>query len=278
MKKQPSMMSLKIKRDPQYHGIRMLKPVRVVNKAGDRNVSGINLQEKSARFAKDLVNTLVDAQWRYVLIFFAFAFFGSWIFFAIFYWIIAWSHGDLNFEEETGQRLSDDNQPCIAEASTFRAFFLFSIESQVSTGYGTWYPNEVCPEAIFVLIVQLIVGLVIDAAVVGIFYVKIIRPSKNSQLKFSRKAVICQRDAKLCLLFRIADFNQSHSINTEIRAFLFEERITLEGERMGKSQEQLQLENNGRVFAFWPLTVCHVIEKSSPFYDLSAKDLLARRW
>lgn len=255
----------------------MIRPCRVVNKAGDRNVNGINLPEKSVKFAKDLVNTLVEARWLYVLLFFTFAFFGSWLFFAAFYWVIAWSHGDLLFDEETGQRLGEDSLPCIAEAKTFVEFFLFSIETQVSTGFGRYLPTEVCPEAIFVLIVQLICGLVIDAAVVGIFYVKIIRPPKYSQFKFSRKAVICQRDSRLCLLFRIADFHQSHAIDTEIRAYLFEEKISFEGERMGKSQESLKLENNGRVLLIWPLTVCHFIDKLSPFYDLSAKDLLERR-
>lgn len=272
------MLNLRSRRDPKYQGKRQLRPCRVINKAGDRNVNGINLSEKSVKFTKDLVNTLVEAQWRYVLLFFAFAFFGSWIFFAIFYWIIAWSHGDLIFDEETGQRLGDDDAPCINEARTFTAFFLFSIESQVSTGYGTWFPTEVCAEAIFVLIVQLICGLVIDAAVIGVFYAKIIRPPKYSHFKFSRKAVICQRDSRLCLLFRVVDFQQSHAIDTEIRAFLFEEKISFEGERMGKSQESLKLEGNGRVLMLtWPVVVCHIIDKTSPLYDLSAKDLLERR-
>lgn len=139
------------------------------------------------------------------------------------------------------------------------------------------YPTEECVELIFVLIVQLIIGLVIDGAVVGIFYVKIIRPPKYADFKFSKKAVICQRDSKLCLLFRVADFKQAHAIDTKIRAYLFEEKITCEGERIGKSQQRLKLENNGRVFLIWPQIVCHTIDEASPFYDMSAKDLLERR-
>lgn len=38
----------------------MLKPARLVNKAGDGNVEGINVPEKSAKFAKDIVHTLVS--------------------------------------------------------------------------------------------------------------------------------------------------------------------------------------------------------------------------
>jgi potassium inwardly-rectifying channel subfamily J len=249
-----------------------------MHKSGHRNTHLINLQEKSRRFLKDLVHTLVEAQWRFVLLFFAIAFFGTWLFFAVLYWLIAWSHGDLEFDIETGQRLGEGKQPCIVEAKTFAGFFLFSVESQVTTGFGTFFPTEECHEAIFVLITQLILGLIVDSAIVGIFYVKIIRPPKYADCKFSKKAVICQRDTKLCLLFRVCDFNKAHLINTKIRAYLFEEKITVEGEHVGKSQQRLKLENNGKAFLIWPQIVCHFIDETSPFYDMSAKDLIERRF
>lgn len=50
----------KNRRDPQFQGGRMLKPARIVNKGGDRNVDSVHIPEKSARFLKDIVNTLVD--------------------------------------------------------------------------------------------------------------------------------------------------------------------------------------------------------------------------
>jgi hypothetical protein len=60
VEKAPSMLSLRNRRDPQYQGNRTLKTARIVNKAGDRNVDSINLPEKSARFIKDIVHTLVE--------------------------------------------------------------------------------------------------------------------------------------------------------------------------------------------------------------------------
>lgn len=107
---------------------------------------------------------------------------------------------------------------------------------------------------------------------------QMICPPKYSDFKFSKKAVICQRDGKLCLIFRVADFKQNHSIDSKIRAYLFEEKITHEGERIGKSQQRLKLESNGRVFLIWPQTVCHLIDKTSPFYDMSARDLIEKRF
>lgn len=192
--------------------------------------------------------------------------------------MIGWAHGDLEFDAETGQRLGEGHEECVRGARDFAGFFLLSVESQVSTGYGEKYPTEECAEAIFLLIVQLTVGLVIDAAMVGIVYVKMIRPPKYASFKFSRRAVVCQRDGKLCLIFRVADFRQEHSIDSKIRAYLFEEKITTEGERVGKSQQRLKLENNGRVFLIWPQTVCHYIDKTSPFYDMSARDLIQKRF
>lgn len=60
MKKEPSMLSLRQRRDQQFQGVRMLKPARVVNKGGDPNVNSLHLPEKSARFLKDFVHTLVN--------------------------------------------------------------------------------------------------------------------------------------------------------------------------------------------------------------------------
>lgn len=224
------------------------------------------------------VVTQVEAQWRWVISVFILSYFGSWLLFAALNYVISLSHGDLEFDEETGQRLGEGREECIRGARDFTGFFLLSVESQVSTGYGEKYPTEECPESIFLLIVQLVIGVIIDATMVGIVYVKIIRPPKYASYKFGRNAVICQRDGKLCLIFRVADFKQSQSIDSKLRAYIFEEKITSEGERAGKIQQRLKLENNGRVFLIWPQTVCHYIDKDSPFYDMSARDLLQRKF
>ena len=59
MQKQPSMLNLKHRREQQFQGVRMVKPARIVNKGGDRNVESIHIPEKSAKFFKDFVHTLV---------------------------------------------------------------------------------------------------------------------------------------------------------------------------------------------------------------------------
>lgn len=57
IKKLPSMLRLQNCRDPQF--VRKLKSARIVNKAGDRNSYAVHLPQKSGRFLKDIVHTLV---------------------------------------------------------------------------------------------------------------------------------------------------------------------------------------------------------------------------
>ncbi|XP_058815610.1 ATP-sensitive inward rectifier potassium channel 11-like [Topomyia yanbarensis] len=269
----------RLRRDPEHQGRRAIRSTRVINKAGERNVLFLHLPQKSVRFVKDLVTTLVEEQWRYTLTVFVLSFVSSWILFAILWYLIAYAHGDLSFDPETGKRLGDGTFPCVEGATTFVAFLLFSIETQVSTGYGAKTPTEECPEALFLLIVQIIVGLVIDAAMVGIVYAKMVRPPKKiSDMKFSKKAVICQRDGKLCFVFRLCDLKHQHAIETKIYAVMLEQRRSLEGELIEKHESVMQLENNGRILLMWPVTVCHVIDSDSPLFDISAKDLLQKRF
>lgn len=98
--------------------------------------------------------------------------------------------------------------------------------AQVSIGFGEKYPNEECPEAIFLMVAQIITGIAIEGAMVGIVYAKMARPPKRpAELKFSRKAVVCQRDSKLCLLFRVCDIHEMHAVESKIHAYWFEERV-----------------------------------------------------
>lgn len=161
-----------------------------------------------------------------MIVIFATSFFACWISFAVLWYLIAYAHGDLTVDTKTGERLSDGPVPCVEGATTFAGFLLLSIETQVSIGFGGKYPNEECPEAIFLMVVQIVMGIALEGAMVGIVYVKMVRPPrKSSDMKFSRKAVICQRDSRLCLLFRVCDANEVHVVDGRVNAYWFEERL-----------------------------------------------------
>uniref|UniRef100_A0A182P0F3 Uncharacterized protein n=1 Tax=Anopheles epiroticus TaxID=199890 RepID=A0A182P0F3_9DIPT len=274
-----SLQSLRMRRDPQHQGTRAIKARRVINKKGEGNVHLAHLPQRSLRFVRDLATTLVDEQWRYTLMLFVLSFVASWIFFAILWYLIAYAHGDLLKDPTTGERLGDGKKPCVEGTTSFTGFLLFSVETQVSTGYGVIVPTEECPEAFFLLLVQIIFGLVIGGAMVGVVYAKMIRiPKRSYDMKFSKRAVICMRDGRLCLVFRVCDHKQQHVIGTQVTATMLEPRRHVGTNVIERYESRLRLQNKGRILPLWPITVCHVIDRYSPLYDISAADLLERRF
>jgi hypothetical protein len=69
-----------------------------VFKNGDCNVVQGNVAKRRRRYLQDIFTTLVDAQWRWTLLVFALNFLLSWLGFAIIWWLIVYSHGDLSPE------------------------------------------------------------------------------------------------------------------------------------------------------------------------------------
>lgn len=53
------------------------------------------LNKRKLRFLQDIFTTLVDTQWRWTLLIFALSFILSWLGFAVIWWLICFTHGDL---------------------------------------------------------------------------------------------------------------------------------------------------------------------------------------
>lgn len=162
----------------------------------------------------------------------------------------------------------------VAEVTSFASAFLFSIETQHTIGYGGRATTEECPEAIFVMCMQSITGVMIQCFVVGFVFAKLSRPQKRSQtLLFSSSAVVCLRDGKLCLMFRLGDVrNRSHIIGASASAVLISKKVTKEGEVIPYYQTELDIKfdsSSENFFFIWPATLVHVIDESSPFYSMS---------
>ncbi|XP_011503129.1 PREDICTED: G protein-activated inward rectifier potassium channel 3-like [Ceratosolen solmsi marchali] len=250
---------------------------RAVLKSGECNVLQSRISRRSLRFLQDIFTTLVDTQWRWTLLCFALSFLLSWLAFAGIWWLIAFTHGDFEPRHQT-----DAWRPCVNELHGFTSCFLFSIETQHTIGYGGRSTTEECPEAIFVMCIQSISGVMIQAFMVGIVFAKMSRPKQRTQtLLFSRQAVICQRDGELCIMFRVGDMRKSHIIGAHIRAQLIKSRTTKEGEVLHHNQQELAVGADGQpesLFFIWPCTVVHRINAQSPFYCMSAEDMLAERF
>ena len=211
---------------------------RVVFKNGDLNVVQGHLSKRRRRYLADIVTTLVDIKWRWTLLVFSLSFLLSWLLFAVLWWLIMVAHGD--FEE---QNMNNDNyKPCVSSVINFTGCFLFSIETQHTIGYGVRAITEQCPEAITLLCVQSIVGLMIQALMVSVVFAKLARPKKCAQtLLFSRSAVICQRDGRLCLMFRVGNMRTSSLIGASARGQIIRKRVTPEGETLQFDMVELNL-------------------------------------
>jgi len=251
---------------------------RAVFKNGDCNVLQKNLTSRQFRFLQDMYTTLVDSQWRWTLLVFALSFILSWLFFAVLWWLIMYTHGDLeelhlpNNQEESGW------QPCVSAINGFTSCFLFSIETQHTIGYGVRTTSEECPEAIFMMCFQSIYGVMSSAFMAGIVFAKMTRAKQRAQtLLFSKHAVICQRDGTLSLMFRVGDMRKSHIIGASVRAQLIRTRTTKEGEVMSQHLTEMDIgsdECGSDLFFIWPMIIEHKIDENSPLYHLSATDIL----
>nr|XP_045596108.1 ATP-sensitive inward rectifier potassium channel 12-like isoform X3 [Procambarus clarkii]XP_045596109.1 ATP-sensitive inward rectifier potassium channel 12-like isoform X3 [Procambarus clarkii] len=255
---------------------------RVVQKNGECNVSPSNVAKRRRRYLQDIFTTLVDIQWRWTLLVFAMSFISSWLLFAVVWWVIAYTHGDLLEHNLPGRQEQSKWTPCVVNIFSFTSCFLFSVETQHTIGYGSRHTTEECPEAIFVMCIQSITGVMIQAFMVGIVFAKLSRPKKRTQtLLFSRNACLCLRDGEMCLLFRVGDMRKSHIIEAHVRAQLIRKRVTREGEILPFFQYELDVGydiGEDRIFFIWPMTMVHKINENSPLYDLSAHDLLREKF
>ncbi|XP_036253758.1 G protein-activated inward rectifier potassium channel 3 isoform X1 [Molothrus aeneus] len=246
------------------------KRQRYVEKDGKCNVQHGNVRE-TYRYLTDIFTTLVDLKWRFSLLIFILAYALTWLFFGLIWWVIAYSRGDL-------EHLGDHTwTPCVNNLNGFVSAFLFSIETETTIGYGHRVITDTCPEGIVLLLLQAILGSMVNAFMVGCMFVKISQPNKRAEtLVFSSHAVVSLRDDRLCLMFRVGDLRDSHIVEASIRAKLIQSKQTQEGEFIPLDQTDLSVgfeTGDDRLFLVSPLIISHEIDERSPFWDVSRGQL-----
>ncbi|XP_026844660.1 inward rectifier potassium channel irk-1 [Drosophila persimilis] len=242
---------------------------RVMAKNGNENVVFRRIPEKSWRYMRDVITTLMELEWKYMLTLFLGSYFLSWLLFAVLCYVVSYSHGDFLFDEISGVRLGEGDRPCIYGVTSWVTMIIYSVETQTTLGFGEKYASEECPETVFLFIMQMVCAALIEGSMVSIIYAKTARPARQmTKLKFSDKAVICYRDGILCLLFRVCDPREQQSIESKIRVYMIVDKRTREGEVV-KAHTELKLEGNGEQLIVWPDIVCHVIDESSPLHQFT---------
>ncbi|XP_077579869.1 G protein-activated inward rectifier potassium channel 3 [Stigmatopora nigra] len=246
------------------------KRQRYVEKNGRCNVQHGNMRE-TYRYLTDIFTTLVDLNWRCSLFVFVMAYAVTWLFFGAIWYLIAYCRGDLDhLEDETWT-------PCVNNVNGFISAFLFSIETETTIGYGHRVITDQCPVGTMLLLLQAILGSMVNAFMVGCMFVKISQPNKRAEtLVFSKHAVISLRDDKLCLMFRVGDLRSSHIVGANMRAKLIKSKQTQEGEFIPLDQTDISVgfeTGDDRLFLVSPLVISHEIDAPSPFWDMSQAQL-----
>ncbi|XP_053170866.1 G protein-activated inward rectifier potassium channel 3-like [Scomber japonicus] len=243
---------------------------RYVTKDGKCRVNLGPISEKS-RFLSDIFTTLVDLKFCWFLLVFTTCYILTWVAFGGIYFLGAWLRDDIAHVHD------QQWQPCFENVDGFLSALLLSLESQRTIGYGSRMVTANCPEGVVLLMIQSILGSIIDALMVGCMFVKISRPQQRAQtLIFSKHCVICERDEKLCMLFRIGDLRASHMVDAKIRAKLIKSRQTKEGEFIPLEQSEINLgydTGGDRLLLVEPQTITHVINENSPFWEVGPERL-----
>ena len=243
------------------------KVARLVGKSGNLKVVAASVPSKHAIYFSDLFTTMIDAKWRWICFTFLAMYVGSWLFFGVLWYLITIYRG---------------NNKCVDNVFSFTSAYLFSLETQTTIGYGGRQITPDCPEAVLLLNFQSLVGFIINAVMLGLVFGKLSRPRNRAEtILFSTSAVIALRDGKMCLMFRVGDVRKSQILDAHIRVQLFRTRVTAEGRVIPFFQQDIkcgidwseQWAGYNSLFIILPLTIIHVIDKHSPFYEMRPSDL-----
>lgn len=213
---------------------------------------------------QDLWGLLVGMRWRWVLLAFCASFLAHWLLFACLWYLLAHVNGDLDVDHDDPPQ---GHVVCVKYVNSFTAAFSFSLETQLTIGYGTMFPSGDCPSAIALLAVQMLLGLMLEAFITGAFVAKIARPQKRAgAIQFSPQAVVGKHQGQACLMIRATNLLQRPLVDVKVSAVLYEEH---EGQVLHQTSLDFELDHLGQQpcpFFIFPLTFYHLLDRRSPLY------------
>lgn len=220
---------------------------------------------------QDLWGLLLGLRWRWVLLAFCLSFLAHWLLFACLWYLLAHVNGDLDVLDHDAP--PEGHVVCVKYITSFTAAFSFSLETQLTIGYGTMFPSGDCPSAIALLAVQMLLGLMLEAFITGAFVAKIARPQKRAgAIQFSPKAVVGQHEGQKCLMLRATNLLHRPLVDVRVSAVLYEEH---EGQVLHQTSLDFHLDRLGQEpcpFFIFPLTFFHTLDRRSPLYSALCED------
>jgi Inward rectifier potassium channel transmembrane domain/Inward rectifier potassium channel C-terminal domain len=107
---------------------------------------------------------------------------------------------------------------CLYGSTNYVEALAFSVVTQMTIGYGNTGPKS-CWAATWLIIIQSIIGVVLEAVVLGVVFARISHPHQRSRSIFmSNKAVVSRRDGILKFMFRVADIRTTQVVEPKVKA------------------------------------------------------------
>ncbi len=155
-----------------------------------------------------------------------------------------------------------------ARPGSFADAFFFSVETMATIGYGRMSPETTF--ANLLMTVEALTGLVGLAVVTGLVFAKFSRPT--ARVRFSRFAVVWNRDGVPCLMFRMANMRGNRIVDATAHVVFARQEKSLEGEEWRRFYDLALLRYRNPIFNFsW--TAVHPIDERSPLAGETAESL-----
>jgi inward rectifier potassium channel len=146
--------------------------------------------------------------------------------------------------------------------------FFFSVETLATIGYGNIAPTNFA--ANLVMTVESLIGLLGFALVAGIVFARFARPT--AKILFSRNALIAPYKDITAFMFRIVNQRTNEIVELEAKVLLSQRKG--DGRSGDRRFTQLKLERERVVFFPLSWTIVHPIDRSSPLWGATARDLV----
>jgi inward rectifier potassium channel len=207
-------------------------------------ISGLD----ESRFLRDLYHFLLTEPWPALLAGILLAFIVTNAFFAIIYML--------------------DNGIENARPGNFGDAFFFSVQTMATIGYGKMSPQSVL--ANIMMSIEALTGLVGLAVVTGLVFAKFSRPT--ARVRFSKVAVVSNRDGMPSLMFRMANMRANRIVDATAHVVFARQETTLEGEQMRRFYD-LKLQRHRNTLFIYSWTAIHPIDDSSAFHGQIAESM-----
>ena len=157
-----------------------------------------------------------------------------------------------------------------ARPGSFADAFFSSVQTMATIGYGQMVPYSLI--ANILVTIEALTGLLGLAMVTGLVFAKFSRPT--ARIRFSRYAIVPNRDGIPSLQFRMANMRANRIVEASARVIFARQERTLEGEEMRRFYDLQLLRDRNSLFIYsW--TVIHPIVEGSPIDGVSKEAMEA---